>query len=353
METKYQEVFKQYNFKIQGTFRIRGAHIIETNEGPKLFKRLECSINQVRFEDKIQQLLVKKGHPYVDLYVRNSNDEIITKDSMGDKYLIKNWNYGTECDLRKEEDVLDGVANLASIHKFLSNVSINEEELSYNIEANLHNTFEKRIKELRRVRSYIRRKRKKNEFEVCFLDCYDLLFDQAVLANKLLKTSQYDNLLGDAILAGNIYHGNYTYHNLITLDKNQNKQRSKYTNENSDLHGKQIVTTNFDKALVGIQINDLYHFLRKTMEKNDWDISFGDKMIETYNSNCKISKEEAEILYILLLYPEKFWKVSNHYYNGKKTWVPQRTTDKLREVKNQIRPKDEFLNQLKDKLNYE
>lgn len=44
--------------------------------------------------------------------------------------------------------------------------------------------------------------------------------------------------------------------------------------------------------MVGIQINDLYHFIRKTMEKNDWDISLGNKMIETYKKYCDISEGE-------------------------------------------------------------
>ena len=346
METKYQDVFKQYNFKIYNTFRTRGAHIIETNEGAKLFKGLECSINSVEFEDKIQGHLVKKCHPYVDLYVRNLKNEVITTDSMGNKYIIKNWTSGTECDLRNEEDVLNAVINLSSIHKLLRGVHINGEVYS-NIEVNLNNTFEKRIRELRSIRSYIRRKRKKNEFELCFLDCYDHLYNQAILASELLKESQYDDLLKNAIANGHICHGNYTYHNLTFLDK---KQKQKRVNEKTNSSIKQIITSNFDKAVVGIQVNDLYHFIRKVMEKNNWDITLGNRIIETYNLNCNLSNEEVYLLYVLLLFPEKFWKISNYYYNGKKTWVPKRTTGKLMDVNNQRLYKDKFLNQLKEKL---
>lgn len=341
METKYQEVFSQYNFKIHNSFRIRGAHIIETNIGPKLFKGLECSVNHVNFENEIQQVLVKRAYPYLDLYVPNSKKEIITTDSMGNQFFIKDWYSGLECDLKQEEDVLNGVANLACIHNLLRNVPISEESRTLNGEINLNESFEKRIRELKRVRSYIKQKRKKKEFELSFLDCYDHFFDQATLANELLKASQYDNLLKAAQSKGHVCHGNYTYHNLIFLGKTH-----KYNERNS----KQIITTNFDRAVIGIQINDLYHFIRKTMEKTNWDIKLGNKMIKIYNSTCAISKEEAHLLYILLLYPEKFWKVSNHYYNGKKTWVPKRTIQKLEDVKNQTEDKDKFLKQLKGKL---
>ena len=357
MDIKYQDVFKEYDFKITGTYRIRGAHIIETNNGPRLFKRLECSANQVEFEDEIQQLLLKKGHPYVDLYVRNSKDEIITADSRGNQYVIKNWNSGTESDLRKEEDVISSVTNLARLHVLLRGTCVNEKNGVSFKEKNLNTSFEKRLRELRRVRSYIRKKRKKHEFELCFLDCYDSLFAQANMANDLLKESQYNKLLEEAISNSNICHGNYTYHNIIFLDKKQRqiykkKQVNKQLCNNSYFQDRQIATNNFDKAVVGIQINDLYHFIRKTMEKNHWDISLGNKIIEAYDSTCAISKEEAELLYILLLYPEKFWKVCNHYYNGKKAWVPKRTTEKLADVNKQIISKDRFLKQLKEKLDF-
>lgn len=343
MDEKYQEVLRQYNFKVHNTFRIRGAHIIETNKGPKLFKRLECSKKRVEFEDKIQRFLLNNGFPYIDLYVYNLKDEIITSDSMENKFVIKNWNYGTEIDLRNEEDVIMGVKNLAILHTVLRNVPIDEDDVSYNLEVNLHETFKKRTRELRSVRSYIRQKRKKNEFEICFLNCYNHLLQQAGLAKKKLLESQYNSLLNEAVSQRNVYHGNYTYHNVIILDK----KHLKTTRARSGASNQEIATNNFEKALVGIQINDLYHLIRKTMEKNDWDINLGNKMIETYEKYCGISELEKQILYILILFPEKFWKVSNYYYNGKKTWVPKRTIQKLTDVQKQTENKDKFLDQMK------
>lgn len=341
MDAKYQEVLKQYNFKINNTFRIRGAHIIETNEGAKLFKHLGCSKKRVEFEDKIQKFMISEGYPYIDSYVYNSKEEIITSDSMGNAYVIKDWHYGTEIDLRNEEDVIKGVKNLAFLHTILRNVPIDAEDVSYNLEVNLHKTFEKRTRELKSVRSYIKRKRKKNEFEICFLNCYDHLLQQAILAKKQLKEMRYDTILEDAILHRNVCHGNYTYHNVIILDKKHLKNKRASNN----FFNEEIGTTNFEKAIVGTQINDFYHFIRKTMEKNNWDINLANRMIETYKKYCNISEEEKQLLYILILFPEKFWKVSNYYFNGKKTWVPKRTIKKLTDVQKQTEKKDMFLEQ--------
>ena len=43
----------------------------------------------------------------------------------------------------------------------------------------------------------------------------------------------------------------------------------------------------------------------------------------------KLCKEEKQLLHVLLLFPEKFWKVSNHYSNSHKAWVSGRDIEKL------------------------
>jgi len=111
-----------------------------------------------------------------------------------------------------------------------------------------------------------------------------------------------------------------------------------------------MATTNFDKAYVGIQIMDLYHFMRKVMEKNDWDLDTGSMILDTYNNILPVDKEEQKLLYVLLLYPEKFWKITNFYYNGKKSWVPQRNIQKLIGIQEQTERKKQFLNCLKGTL---
>ena len=46
---------------------------------------------------------------------------------------------------------------------------------------------------------------------------------------------------------------------------------------------------------------------------------------------------------LLLSYPEKFWKITNSYHNGKKSWIPQKTTEKLLAVNEQEKEKEALL----------
>jgi len=91
--------------------------------------------------------------------------------------------------------------------------------------------------------------------------------------------------------------------------------------------------------------------MRKVMEKNDWDIDIGSMILDNYTRVLPIDKDELKLLYVLLLYPEKFWKITNFYYNGKKSWVPQRNIQKLIGIQEQMEMKKQFLDCLATTLN--
>ncbi len=352
MEDRNLELFRQYNIKIYNTYRIRGAFILETDKGLKLLKSLESSKSRIDFENTLLEYLTIQNYPFVDLYVRNYANEIITEDGVGNKYVLKNWFPGEECNLRDEGDVADAAINLAILHTMLREVPLTEEQILHNSYNDLMEVFDKRNRELKRVRSYIREKRKKNEFELCYLNNYDDFYKQSQEATRILGESNYSELMKEAIEHRYICHGNYTYHNIIMLKSGQTGYGNwkTYSNEESlsaaGLKGNikgNMATTNFDRACIGVQIMDLYQFMRKVMEKNNWDMDFGSMILDIYTNVLPADKDELKLLYILLLYPEKFWKITNFYYNGKKSWVPQRNIQKLIGIQEQIERKKQFL----------
>lgn len=362
MEDRYQEFLKKYSLKVYNIYRARGAYLLETDSGLKLLKCFEGSRSRALFENKVKEHLYSHGYYNTDLYVKTIEGDIIVEDQTGCLYVVKNWFWGEECNLRELSQIEMASANLAKLHNALKGVEFTKEQLEYNISDNLKETFEKRNRELKRIKSYVRNKRQKNEFEVLFLNLYDEFYEQGMKATKKLLNSQYKKVFEESICQGAICHGDYTYHNIIML-KNKNEAISKTfippgwinkhpvsANDISSEWCKMIATTNFEKSYVGIQITDLYHFIRKVMEKNDWDVIYGSSIIEAYNKLKPISKDELEILYVLLLYPEKFWKVTNFYYNGKKVWVSGRNIQKLNSIGEQNPKKEIFLKQLESIL---
>ena len=327
MDDKHGEVFRQYDLKVYNMYRARGAFLLDTNQGLKLLKGFEGSKNHLIYENRVKEALLSKGYQNVDLLVETKTGEYIAEDGSGGKYIIKDWFEGEECNLKDTQEVYDASRNLARLHIALQEVELGEEEEFYCYQSELPEVFEKHNRELKRVRSYIRDKKQRNEFELAFLLSFESFYEEAIKASELIMNSQCKKLYEEAKEKHTICHGNYTYHNVL-----MNKE--------------QVATTNFDRACIGLQVTDLYQFMRKCMEKNDWDMEIGKAMITGYESLRKLPKEENAILYILLLYPEKFWKVTNFYYNNKKSWIPKRNIMKLTSLQQQSPMKAAFLKEL-------
>lgn len=361
MEDRSQEALKKYHLKIYNIYRARGAFLLETDCGLKLYKCFEGSKNRALFENKVKEHLSLYGYPNTDVFVRTIDEDIISEDSAGCQYIMKNWFWGEECNLKELSQIEAAAANLARLHCVLRNVEFTNEQLEHNISPDLVETFDKRNRELKRVKTYIRDKRQKNEFELLYLNYYDSFYEQGLAALDRLLESSYAALLEAAIKERNVCHGNYTYHNIIMM-KNKTEAITKtyvppgWVNKQplcvAEIApgGGAIATTNFEKSYIGLQISDLYQFIRKVMEKNDWDIFYGSNIIEAYDRVKSISKQELNILYLLLLYPEKFWKITNFYYNGKKSWVSGRNIQKLNTIGEQNSKKEIFLRKLESIL---
>jgi Ser/Thr protein kinase RdoA (MazF antagonist) len=361
VEDRSQEALKRYRLKIYNIYRARGAFLLETDCGLKLFKCFEGSRNRAMFENKVKEHLSQHGYHNTDLFVKTLEDDIISEDSAGCQYIMKNWFWGEECNLKELSQIEAAASNLARLHLLLKDVDFTKEQLEHNISPDLMETFDKRNRELKRVKAYIREKRQKNEFELLYLNYYDVFYEQGITAAERLTSSSYNALMTEAVRQRSVCHGNYTYHNII-MQKSKadamskayvppgwiNKQPLSVTDLGAG--GSMIATTNFEKSYIGLQISDLYQFVRKVMEKNDWDILYGNNIIEAYDRVKPISRNELYILYLLLLYPEKFWKITNFYYNGKKSWVSGRNTQKLNIIGEQNAKKEIFLNKLESIL---
>ena len=79
------------------------------------------------------------------------------------------------------------------------------------------------------------------------------------------------------------------------------------------------------------------------MEKHEWDARLFDHMMNAYSAICPLTDREMEYLKARFIYPEKFWKIANHYNNNKKTWSSKRDGDKLRQIMNQETARREYL----------
>ena len=88
---------------------------------------------------------------------------------------------------------------------------------------------------------------------------------------------------------------------------------------------------------------DFYQFFRKIMEKQSWNRKLGMEMLHAYQQVRPLGDAEFEDFCIRLAYPEKFWKLANHYFNSRKAWIPEKSLQKLEMLDMQEKKRREFV----------
>ncbi len=327
---KLTAVYEQYELPITKSIRTRGAILCESEEGIKLLKEFRGSLGRLELEDKVLNYLSEEGIS-TDTYVKNKNGQILTLDTDGTGYVLKNWFDGRECDVKNGQEVLAAVRSLAKLHKGFIHISSKVAESgTQEGEADLREELFHHQKELKRARTFVRNRRKKSEFEYAILKHFEHFYRQGEYALNLLEESDYEQRKKETKEKGILCHGNYNQHNIM-------------------VGMRRMSIVNFEHMNHNFQIMDFYLFLRKIMEKCNWERRLGFSMMEEYERERKLEEGERVILFAMLSYPEKFWKIVNHYYNGNKAWISQKDVDKLANVIHQEEEKQQFLLEMRAK----
>lgn len=332
------EILDQYEIEIRSTRKVRGAFFCDTNEGTMLLKEATISDRRALFLYKMLCRLSGDGFPNVDIPVVSKEGNLVSTSRDGSRYMLKRWFNGRECDVHREAEVLESVRNLAFLHQKMHWKKESEEE-SPSVGRHLKEEFLCHNRELKKVRSFIRNKVNKGDFEYLFLQCFEKMYQTAARITKRLENSGYEDLYKKSIESGCLVHGDYNYHNILFSNVPFAGTGTGTVFRGAD----RMAATNFEHFRLDVQIQDLYYFLRKVMEKHKWNERLGLQMLETYSAVRPLETAEWEYIAMKLAYPEKFWKIANTYYHSNKAWIPEKNVEKLKTTVIQSEEKQRFL----------
>lgn len=392
MAEKLAEVYEKYDMEVLGTRRGRGATIITTMNGVRILEPFRGSIVRLEQEHVLKNLFAKEGFCDLDLFFPNKDGELLTYDKYRQPYVLKKHFEGEECDMRNVADVVRAVEKLADFHVVGKKVAetfqeewetikcqkererigelrqmvedgeeldriaqiygmtlmelvelLKEEDaVSHlkpqggaedvkqdNIETVL-DTFVRRNRELRKIRRFVGKVKRKNAFENLFLKVFPEYYNLGMQCEESFEHVGQD---GDSLDVEHVMkchygicHGNYNQHNILLGDKSE-------------------AIVHCERFSRGNQLEDLYQFARKVMEKNHFDYETLEIVLRTYAKRIELKKEDYRYIYVLFSYPEKFWKIANGYYNTNKAFLSPKYIEKLETVIQQEREKAEMLSQ--------
>lgn len=311
MNEKALQILEQYDLEVLRSYGGRGGIMLETKDGLKMIKEFAGSRAKLPLEQRVLGILAERGVCAVDRVQANKEGELVTIGDYETPYIIKDWPPGRECDPKNEEELLKSMRLLARVHRELRGVLRTEgAERRRILGADRSEELEKHNREMKRARNFIRTRQKKGEFELLYLQCAETIFQNGADALELLKTSGSEKLYQQAVDGEHLCHGEYVHHNIL-------------------LQRQETALVNFSRFEINVQMNDVSQFLRKIMEKHNWNGGLAERMLTAYERERPLSGEERAYLAASLCYPEKAWKLVHHYYHTNKAWVPEKSAEKL------------------------
>ncbi len=316
---KMSEVYSAYDIQINQVMRGRGAYVLRTDKGIFQLKPMDGSPSRLGAEYEFKVGLVELGFESIDYCVKNVDGELYTCDRYGNPYVLRRFFLGRECNPLNQQDVIFGVRNLARFHQVGKRAF---EQSEKDVHIRITGDFKKKNQGIKRVNNYILKQKSKRDFETKFLKTFDYFYDQGVKCQQ--EFEELSQVGGKEVYDDNEFeahnfrhlgycHGMYNHHSLVITD-------------GVDVP---IGTIGFDKFYLGNQMDDLYHYARKMVEKNDYSFKLLTTILDEYSKVNPLDRQDYQYIYINYCYPEKFYKLGNQYMNGSKNWLSPKLQEKL------------------------
>ncbi len=299
-----------FNLRISSIKPCRAGYILDTDQGRKYLRQCQCSENRILYVHEAKQHLMSQGFITLDPYsVSLEGQPYLVIDNQN--YILTPFIDGRECEFGEDSDAVRASVVLAAMHKASKGFKGRNGLNITNELGKLPENLTKRYDEVLRMRRKAERER--GAFDYIYLDCVDKFIALAEESLTLLEGPEYGRLVKATLSEGGICHHDYSYQNIL-------------------MKGSTTYITGFEACGEEIRIYDLVNLLRRKMRKCNWNPQKASLLLKAYSELEPLSKDEVVVMKAMLLFPQKFWRVANRYYNSRRSWAQKNFTGMLEEV---------------------
>lgn len=326
------EIERQFDIKIESLKPNKGVYILKTDKGMRCLKKIDYGVQKLLFVQGAKEHLINQGYNRIDKYCLNieGNPYALVNE---DIYTLSYYIEGRECDFHNISEINNASKNLAELYLASRGYEPPENsKLKTDLERWPH-LMDKRIKSLDKMKDMARKKRDKTAFDLNYIKSLDFYKDMGRKAMKVLLESRYNEICVRTEEEKSFCHHDYTYHNII-IDNNE-----------------EYNVIDFDYCKREIRTYDLSAFMIKVLKRQDFNIDVAVSIIDQYNTISPLLEEEYKVLYAFLLFPQRFWRLTNRYYYNEVNWSQTTFENKLSELINEREKYLNFIECFKEKYN--
>ena|GEM_PF-700522 len=323
-------VVKNFGMRLKDYQKIWGMYLCNTDQGAKILKPVYMKEGQIWFQHSTKEYLYKQGFQQCSrFYVSDQKTPYYVHD--GQIYIMEDWREGEELDYTDFQSVQEVTKLLGSFHYHSKGMSPLKGSDPISYLSNFPYQMEKRIIELNHFRKRIYKHRRLSDFDLLFIRYYPYYYELAIESLTLLESTSCRALIQKLKQDQYVCHGKFIHHNLIKTEVDWWIQ-------------------DFSYCSYHIPIYEFTSFVNKTMQKSEWDTEKALTMFEIYKPYIGYN-DDLELLFLsLLLFPERFWKLCNQYYNQRRTHPAKKQVEKMQELVEKQEDHKEFLKSIKQIL---
>ena len=154
---------EQYGLTAESTARTRGGLLCHTEKGLVIVKEFKGTEKKLQKQQELLLQIQSQGGK-VDCYIQNQEENLVSRDRDGIPYTMQYWYEGRECDTRSKEDIFKSIRTMAELHQRMHIPTV-----EYYIEPSLENGYLRHNQELKKIRSFIRKRGASSPFEKIYL----------------------------------------------------------------------------------------------------------------------------------------------------------------------------------------
>lgn len=301
---------ENYDFKINGLSNYRDLLVADTNCGKKLVKISALKPERINFISEVKEHLLKNGFINIDANIETRDGAAFISYNDQTLYLT-NLIQGRECNLDSREETIRSSRMLAKMHKASCGFTCSDNSAVRSELGRMPGCYKKRLDEIKKLKKNAQKGKMKFDNLMCqYVDYFHEIGEKAL---GMLDTSDYYELVEEAQKSKTISHHDYNHHNIY-------------------VHNDEMYLVNFEYCCYDLKIYDLVNLLRRKMRKCNWNIDEAALIINEYSRIESLCESELDIMKIMLMFPQKFWRVVNKYYNSRKSWSENSYVSRLQEV---------------------
>lgn len=297
------KLFREFNLQVLDVIPLRSVFVLNTDKGKKILKKIDYSIDRLKYILKALEYISCKFNRIITFEKTIKGESYL---NWGDSvYVVLDVLNGRECEISNPVDVIIASQGLRELH-----------EASYGIQEVFNkgdNTISyyqglgafplvlnKSLELLKSIKSQVNHYKYKNDIDKIFLRESDDFIKELEECISMIENSSYSDLC--------------THKNLIVFCHND------LAHHNILIEEEKAFFLDFDYSSIDLRTKDLSNFIEKSIKGFDYDIEKAKNIINNYAPDGDISKEEYEIMYIMIKYPHDFVALCKNYYLKQKDW---------------------------------